>query len=105
MHIASPIITTHSCESSAPIGCMALNSRSRSVSFSGVGISDAASAIRGSVWNVAASGGGDGNVDSQVSGARLSGSWARMSCRIVVPVRGKPMMKTGRTIRCSAISG
>ena len=62
-------------------------------------------AMRGSVSKVAASGGGDGNIVSHVSGARLSGSWARMSCRIVVPVRGNPMMNTGLTIRSLAISG
>ena len=61
--------------------------------------------MRGSVSNVAASGGGDGNIVSHVSGARLSGSWARMSCRIVVPVRGNPMMNTGATICSSAIAG
>ena len=38
-------------------------------------------------------------------GALLAGSWARMSWRMVVPVRGIPMMNTGLTILCSAISG
>ena len=82
-----------------PSGAWRWNLRSRSVSVSGDGRSAAACAMRGSVWKVAASGGGDGNIVSHVIGARLSGSWARMSWRIVVPVRGKPMMNTGRTIR------
>ena len=54
--------------------------------------------MQGSLVNVARRGGGDGNIVSQVSGARFAGSWARMSCRTVVPVRGIPMMNTGATI-------
>ena len=102
MIIASPIIVTHSWESSAPIGWMALNS---GISFSRSGKVAAAMAMRGSVVKVSARGGGEGNMTSHVSGARLAGSWARMSWRIVVPVRGMPMMKTGFTISWPAMAG
>ena len=61
--------------------------------------------MRGSVVKVSARGGGEANMTSQVRGARLAGSWARMSWRIVVPVRGMPMMKTGFTISCVAMAG
>ena len=102
MHIVSPIMTTHSCESVAPIGCIALNI---SDCMSPVGIVAWHASTRGSSLPTAASGGGDGNMSSQVSGARFAGSWFRMSCRIVVPVRGRPTMKTGCTTSTWAISG
>ena len=100
--MASPMIVTHSWESSAPMGWMALNS---GICSSWAGMVAAQAAMRGSVVKVSARGGGDGNIVSHVMGARLSGSWARMSWRIVVPVRGMPMMNTGFTIFCSAMAG
>lgn len=50
-------------------------------------------------------GGGDGYIISQVSGARLAGSWARSPCSSVVPVRGRPVTKIGRRISPERISG
>ena len=76
MHIASPIIVTHSWESWAPIGCIALKPGIWSKTSGKVA---AHCSIRGSVSNVAVSGGGEGNIVSQVIGARFDGSWARMS--------------------------
>ena len=35
----------------------------------------------------------------------MDGSWAIRSCRIEVPVRGRPTMMIGATIRCSATAG
>ena len=62
-------------------------------------------AMRGSVSYVARSGGGHGCMTSQVIGTRLAGSWASSSCRIVVPVRGRPTMKSGERMSTAAISG
>ena len=56
------------------------------------------SAIRGSVSYVAVCGAGTGRSISQLSGARLAGSCAIRSSRIVVPVRGWPTMMIGRSI-------
>ena len=63
------------------------------------------SAIRGSVSKVAVRGAGTGRSISQLSGARLAGSWAIRSCRIVVPVRGCPTMMIGRRISWAATAG
>ena len=71
MHIDSPIITTHSWESSAPIGCIALKSSERS---SPTGMVAWHISMRGSVAASAVVGGGEGNITSHVSGARLAGS-------------------------------
>jgi hypothetical protein len=100
--MVSPIIVTHSCDSVAPIGCIALKA---GIWRSTDGKVAAQRSMRGSLSKVAASGGGEGNIASQVSGARVSGSCARMSCRMVVPVRGMPMMKTGATICSWAMPG
>ena len=47
----------------------------------------------------AASGGGNGCITSHVIGTRFGGSCAISSCRIEVPVRGRPRMKSGRSMR------
>ena len=46
-----------------------------------------------------------GNIISQLSGARCVGSWARRPCRSVVPVRGRPVTKSGPVTGCIAIPG
>src|SRR5881296_2460901 len=96
------VSATHSCGSSAPIGCIALNpgtSRSTPAKcFS-------TCAMRGSVRYVARSGGGQGCITSHVIGTRLAGSCARSSGRMVVPVRGSPTMKSGCRMSCRSISG
>ena len=64
-----------------------------------------ACAIRGSVYWVAASGGGVGACDSHIRSDRNCGSAATNWLRAVVPVRGNPMTKTGPSTTSSSISG
>ena len=61
--------------------------------------------MRGSVSKVARSGGGKTWLVSQVIGTRFSGSWARTSWRMLVPVRGSPSTKIGARISAFVISG
>ena len=97
-----PVMRTHSCGSSAPIGCIAWKP---GITSSTPSSSACDSAMRGSVSNVAVSGGGNGRSTSHVSGTRFAGSCASRSWRIVVPVRACPTMTIGGTTSTSAISG
>ena len=88
------VSATHSCGSRAPIGCIALKSGMQAIDAGEVllDLRDARVGRRRSPR----SGGGHGCITSQVIGTRLAGSCASSSCRIVVPVRGRPTMKIGR---------
>ena len=61
--------------------------------------------MRGSVCWVAASGGGVGACDSHIRSDRNWGSAATSWLSAVVPVRGRPMTKTGPPTTSSSISG
>ncbi len=70
-----------------------------------IAMPSAACAIRGSVYCVAASGGGVGACDSHVRSDLNCGSLATNWPKAVVPVRGSPRMTTGPSTTSSAISG
>ena len=62
-------------------------------------------AMRGSVCSVAVSGGGQGDDDSHNRSERNWGSAATSWLSAVVPVRGRPMTKTGPSTSSSSIAG
>ena len=85
----------------APNGWMACSS----ALFGRASIAACTSAMRGSVSNVATSGGGDGRFISHCSGAREPGRVASSAWRWVDPVRGRPVTMIGAVTRSSAIAG
>jgi len=88
---------THSCGSSAPTGCTWRNVGASQLKQLQLLI--ARWIRRFSLSPV----GGDGVMTSHVRGTRCSGSKASKVCNTVVPLRGKPTMKSGSWISCRPI--
>src|ERR1700677_480303 len=99
---SSAMRSMHSCGPVADVGSMP--KKPGNISFV-MSIPACVWAIRGSVYSVAVSGGGQGAPASQVRTARRAVSLASRKLRAVEPVRGSPSPNSGATISCSAISG
>ena len=90
-----PMRSWHSVAVVASVWCMVCMSGKASFIMA---MPCSVAAIRGSVCSVSFSGGGTGAADSQVRSDRNWGSAATSWLRAVVPVRGRPMTKTGPSI-------